>query len=73
MSSKSTIAKDYCSNWWSGKCQGAMLTRKDGRLITWVDSKLEGKDCVADTGCDYFENIVIASISHEEKGKRKRI
>jgi hypothetical protein len=73
MSRKSIIAKDYCANWWSGKCQGVMLARKEGRIVTWIDSKLAGKDCVADTGCDYFENIVIPSISNEEPGKRKRI
>ena len=39
----------------------------------WLDSELEGKPCVADKKCSYFENIVIQSISDEEPKKRKRI
>ena len=39
----------------------------------WIDSKLEGKPCVADKKCSYFENIVIQSMPDEKPTKRKRI
>tara|TARA_R110002110_G_scaffold341930_1_gene552109 strand:+ start:587 stop:808 length:222 start_codon:yes stop_codon:yes gene_type:complete len=73
MSSNLTLAKEYCCNYWSGNCLGAMMQRKEGSLFMWLDSELEGKPCVADKKCSYFENIVIQSIPDEEPKKRKRI
>lgn len=49
------------------------MQRKEGSLFMWLDSELEGKPCVADKKCSYFENIVIQSIPDEEPKKRKRI
>tara|TARA_R110000824_G_scaffold77097_5_gene195135 strand:- start:4602 stop:4823 length:222 start_codon:yes stop_codon:yes gene_type:complete len=73
MSNNLTIAKEYCCNYWSGNCLGAMTQRKDGVLYMWLDEKLHGNPCVADKECNYFETIVIKSIQDEKPKKRKRI
>ena len=56
-------AKNYCANYWTGNCMGAMMQRKDGRLYMWLDEEKKGKPCTANEGCDYFENIVVKSIN----------
>ena len=73
MSSNLTKAKQYCCNDWSGNCTGAMMKRENGRLYMWIDTDLEGKPCIADKGCDYFNNIVVKSIPDEKPKRRKRI
>jgi hypothetical protein len=73
MSNNLTIAKEYCCNYWSGNCLGAMMQRKDGILYMWLDGELYGKPCVADKKCNYFETIVIKSIPDERPKKRKRV
>tara|TARA_R110000824_G_scaffold15484_5_gene65077 strand:- start:1041 stop:1241 length:201 start_codon:yes stop_codon:yes gene_type:complete len=65
MNKNTNIAKEYCANWWSGKCLGVMMSRPTGKLTTWIDSELQGKDCAADIKCNYFENIVVKCVSNE--------
>jgi len=38
-----------------------------------MDTDLEGKPCIADKKCNYFDNIVIKSIPDEKPPRRKRI
>jgi len=57
-------AKNYCANYWSGNCMGAMMQRKEGKLVMWLDNDKKGKPCNANEGCDYFENIVVKSIDN---------
>jgi len=73
MNNNISIAKEYCSNYWSGNCLGAMMKKEDGRLFMWIDSELEGKPCIADKKCSFFDNIVIQSIPNEKPTKRKRV
>ena len=64
------IARQYCSNWNAGKCVGCMFVRKDGKLTYSVNSKLSGKNCSFEDGCEYFETIVIPGID-DDKIKQK--
>jgi hypothetical protein len=43
---------------------GAMMQRKEGKLVMWLDNDKKGKPCNANEGCDYFENIVVKSINN---------
>ena len=55
-------AREYCANWNSGECLGCMM-RTDGYVLKIrVDSKLAGKDCIINQGCDYFDMVVVPSI-----------
>ena len=56
------IARQYCGNWDAGKCVGCVFYRKDGQLTYYVNSKLSGKNCSVEEGCEYFENIVVPGI-----------
>jgi hypothetical protein len=42
-----------------------MMPRVGGELVMIVDSKLQGKTCVVDNGCEYFERIVVPSIENQ--------
>ena len=47
-----------------------MFVRKDGKLTYSVNSKLSGKNCSVEDGCEYFETIVIPGID-DDKIKQK--
>jgi len=57
--SKKADARKSCANWDAGKCLGAMMYRKDGRLRMNIDKKMANKDCSVDCGCEYFDSIVV--------------
>lgn len=39
------------------------MMRTDGNVLKIrVDSKLAGKDCIINQGCDYFDMVVVPSI-----------
>jgi len=57
-----TIARNYCANYNVGKCLGCMFTRETGVLSMKLDSKLAGKECSVEKGCDYFDAIVVPGI-----------
>ena len=57
-----TIARSYCANYNVGKCLGCMFSREDGYLSMRLDSRLVGKDCLVEDGCDYFDAVVIPGI-----------
>ena len=56
---KKADARKHCANWDAGKCLGAILYRKDGKLLMNVDKKLANKECCVESGCDYFDSIVV--------------
>ena len=60
------IATQYCANWDAGRCVGCVFTRKDDMLSYHLSSKLSGKNCSVDDGCDYFEAVVIPGIADEK-------
>ncbi len=66
MASIRNIAMQHCSNWNSGKCIGCMVTKKNGRLKFFIDSSMSDKDCIVESGCDYFESIVIPGIADDK-------
>ena len=49
----------HCANWNAGKCLGVIMFRKDGKLLMNVDKKLADKECCVDSGCEYFDSIVV--------------
>ena len=49
-----TIAQLNCSNWNTGNCMGCVFSRKNNSLSYYIDSKISGKECIAEDGCDYF-------------------
>tara|TARA_R100001163_G_C5048250_1_gene185297 strand:+ start:681 stop:875 length:195 start_codon:yes stop_codon:yes gene_type:complete len=57
--SKKTDAMKHCANWNAGKCLGVIMFRKDGKLLMNVDKKLADKECCVDSGCEYFDSIVV--------------
>ena len=63
------IARQHCANWNAGKCVGCVFNRKHNKLLVWLDSKLSGKPCVVEKGCDYFEYVVIPGIADEKVKK----
>jgi len=60
-----TIAQLNCANWNTGKCIGCVFSKKKNSLGYFIDSKLSGKDCKVEEGCDYFESIVIPGIADD--------
>ena len=61
--SKKTDARHYCANWNAGKCLGVMMHRVEGELHFFVDKDKADKDCTVDSGCNYFDDIVIPGIN----------
>ena len=58
-------ARTHCANWDVGDCLGCMMPRMNGELVMVIDSKLKGKSCSVDNGCEYFEKIVVPSIENQ--------
>ena len=63
------MALKHCANWNAGKCVGCVFNRKHNKLFVSLDSKLSGKPCVVEKGCDYFEYVVIPGIADEKVKK----
>jgi|TARA_R110002126_G_scaffold228107_1_gene372605 hypothetical protein len=61
-----TIAQLNCANWNTGKCIGCVFSNKKNSLGYFIDSKLSGKDCRVEEGCDYFESIVVPGIADDK-------
>ncbi len=61
-----TIAQLNCSNWNTGNCMGCVFSRKNNSLSYYIDSKISGKECIAEDGCDYFESVVIPGIADDK-------
>ena len=57
-----TTARQYCANYFNGKCLGCIMYRDNGTLRTKMSKRLAGKDCIVDKGCDYFDNIVVPGV-----------
>ena len=55
-------ARRYCANWNAGDCLGCMVKMKKNVIIFRITSKLAYKPCKVDSGCEYFNNIVIPGI-----------
>ena len=64
-----TVARNYCANYNVGKCLGCMFSRETGVLSMKLDSKLVGKDCLVEDGCDYFDAVVIPGILDDRDKK----
>ena len=64
------IARQYCSNWNAGKCVGCVFTRKNEKLTYFISSKLSGKNCSVEEGCEYFDNVVVPGIDNKTIIKR---
>lgn len=43
-----------------------MVTKKNGRIKFFIDSSMSDKDCIVESGCDYFESIVIPGIADDK-------
>ncbi len=57
------MARQNCSNWFSGKCLGCMPKLDENGLNFRIDGDFAGKDCIVDEKrCDFFEKIVIPGI-----------
>ena len=67
------IARQYCANWDAGKCVGCVFKKINNNLTCNVSSKLSGKNCSVDEGCDYFEAVVIPGIADERVRKAARL
>ena len=66
MKKSESVARQECANYNVGKCSGVMFVRNEsGKQIAQVLSKEhEGKDCFAEKGCDYFNQIVLKGCSY---------
>jgi len=64
MTKTESLARRKCANYNVGKCSGIMFIRNEsGKQIYQVLSKEhEGKNCFADKGCDYFNQVVIRNV-----------
>ena len=67
------IARQHCANWDAGKCIGCIFNRKNEKLFVSLDSKLKGKSCLVEKGCDYFESVVIPGIADEDIKKSAQL
>ena len=67
------IARSYCSNWDAGKCVGCVFNRKDDKLSITLDSKLSGKPCRVEKGCEFFESVVIPGITDDRIRQSARL
>ena len=45
---------------------GCVFSRKNNSLSYYIDSKISGKECIAEDGCDYFESVVIPGIADDK-------
>ena len=43
-----------------------MVTKKNGRIKFFIDSNMSDKDCIVESGCDYFESIVVPGIADDK-------
>ena len=59
------IARSYCSNWDAGNCIGCIFNRKDDKLSITLDSKLSGKSCRVERGCDFVDTVVVPGITDD--------
>ena len=59
MNSQIPIARNNCANWNNGKCLGCMFKRMENKLLIHIDKKFAGKPCVVDSGCKYFDEVVL--------------
>ena len=57
------IARQQCANWDVGRCIGCVFNRNNDKLYISISSKLSGKQCIVEEGCDYFESVVIPGIA----------
>jgi len=64
-----TVARTYCANYNVGKCLGCMFSRETGVLSMKLDSRLVGKNCLVEDGCDYFDAVVIPGILDDRDKK----
>ncbi len=64
-----TIAQLNCANWNTGRCIGCIFLKSKNNLGYFIDSKLSGKECIVEEGCDYFESVVIPGITDERVRK----
>ena len=67
------IARSYCSNWDAGNCIGCVFNRKDDKLSITLDSKLSGKSCRVERGCDFFDAVVIPGITDDRIRQSARL
>jgi len=57
-------ASKHCANWNSGDCLGCMIKTEKKVIIFKIKSKLANKPCVINTGCEYFNNIVLPGLNY---------
>ena len=67
------IARSYCSNWNAGSCIGCVFSRVDNKLSMVLDSKLSGKSCIVEKGCEFFESVVIPGITDDRIRQSARL
>ena len=67
------IARSYCSNWDAGNCIGCIFSRKNDKLSITLDSKLSGKSCRVEKGCEFFESVVIPGITDDRIRQSARL
>jgi|TARA_R110002020_G_scaffold35259_4_gene106610 hypothetical protein len=67
------IARSYCSNWDAGNCIGCVFNRKNDKLFITLDSKLSGKSCQVERGCDFFDSVVIPGITDDKVKQSARL
>ena len=62
MASLKLKATHHCANWNNGNCLGAFFYRENGLLRMKIHKKYVNKPCQVDSGCSYFENVVVPGI-----------
>ena len=67
------IARSYCSNWDAGKCIGCVFNKKDDKVFVTLDSKLSGKPCRVEKGCEFFDSVVIPGITDDRIRQSARL
>ena len=67
------IARSYCSNWDAGNCIGCIFSRKNDKLSITLDSKLSGKSCRVERGCDFFDTVGIPRITDDRIRQSARL
>jgi len=57
-------ASHHCANWDAGNCLGCMMKTEKKVIIFKISHKLSNKPCIVNSGCEYFNNVVVPGISN---------
>lgn len=57
-------ASKHCANWNAGNCLGCMMKTEKNVIIFRMSHKLSNKPCIINTGCEYFNNVVLPGLNY---------